>query len=111
MPSLRRLQIAAQVELVTLVLLLANLATVHLRAVSSLVGPTHGCAYLFVVIATLRVHGATRVTQIIAAIPGVGGLLALRRLGSLHISHEVGNSPRKRAGRASGTRDRGGAAG
>jgi hypothetical protein len=110
MPSLRHLQIAARVELVTLVLLLANLATVHLRAVSSLVGPTHGCAYLFVVIATLRVHGATRATQIIAAIPG-GGLLALRRLRSLHVSHEVGNSPRKRAGRASGTRDRGGAAG
>ncbi|MET9879568.1 hypothetical protein ABZZ36_33860 [Actinacidiphila glaucinigra] len=43
-------------------------------------GPTHGCAYLFVVIATWRRLSATTTTKAVAVIPGVGGLLALRRL-------------------------------
>jgi len=58
---------------------LANLATVHLPAVSSLVGPTHGCAYLFVVVLTARATRATRV-RAMAVVPGIGGLLVLREL-------------------------------
>ncbi|WP_208762343.1 hypothetical protein [Microbispora bryophytorum] len=42
---------AAAAELGSLAVLLANLATVHLPPVSSLVGPLHGCAYLVVVVA------------------------------------------------------------
>ncbi|MFF7725442.1 DUF3817 domain-containing protein [Streptomyces sp. NPDC008001] len=78
--NLRPLRIAANAELASLVVMLANLATVHLRPVSSLMGPTHGCAYLFVVVATWRVAGASPATKASAFVPGIGGLLALRRL-------------------------------
>ncbi|MGW1466782.1 hypothetical protein ACWCPT_20830 [Streptomyces sp. NPDC002308] len=47
----RPLRIAAHTELVSLIVMPANLATAHLRPISSLTGPTHGCAYLFVVAA------------------------------------------------------------
>ncbi|MEV8591390.1 DUF3817 domain-containing protein [Streptomyces sp. NPDC052012] len=74
------LRLAARAELVTLVVLLANLFTVHLQPVSSLMGPTHGCAYLFVVIATWRLDGATTAARALAVVPGIGGLLALRQV-------------------------------
>ncbi|WP_042396751.1 hypothetical protein [Streptacidiphilus carbonis] len=78
---LRPLRIAAQVELVSLAVLLANLATVHLQTAAALMGPTHGCAYLFVTVSTWRLKQATTTTKAVAVIPGIGGLLALRRLG------------------------------
>ncbi|WP_327287642.1 hypothetical protein [Streptomyces sp. NBC_01198] len=37
----RSSRIAAHIELISLVVLLANLATAHVRSVSSLMGPTH----------------------------------------------------------------------
>jgi uncharacterized protein YhhL (DUF1145 family) len=74
------LRIATGVELVSLIVLLANLATVHWSVVSSLMGPIHGCAYLFVIIATVSEAQATRQTKTLAFLPGVGGLLALRQL-------------------------------
>jgi len=77
---LRPLRIAAHAELISLVIMLANLATAHLKPISSLMGPTHGCAYLFVIGATWRLHQATNTTKATAVIPGIGGLLALRRL-------------------------------
>jgi hypothetical protein len=73
------LRIAAIVELATLFVLLTNLATVHWPQVSSLFGPTHGCAYLFVIILTVRQSRAVR-TRATAVVPGVGGLLVLRQL-------------------------------
>ncbi|MFB8139807.1 DUF3817 domain-containing protein [Streptomyces parvus] len=78
--GLRPLRIAAHVEFVSLIVMLANLATVHLAPVSSLMGPVHGCAYLFVVVAAWRTEGATAAVRVTALLPGVGGLLALRRL-------------------------------
>ncbi|MFF4394037.1 DUF3817 domain-containing protein [Streptomyces sp. NPDC001480] len=81
MPAhLRPLRIAAHAELVSLVVLLGNLATAHLRPVSSLTGPAHGCAHLFVVGATWRLKGANSTARAAAFLPGVGGLLALRLL-------------------------------
>ncbi|MCZ4119726.1 DUF3817 domain-containing protein [Streptomyces sp. H39-S7] len=74
------LRVSAAVELASLVVLLANVCTVHLPAISSLAGPVHGCAYLFTVIAGARDPGRTRRTTALTLIPGVGGLLALRRL-------------------------------
>ncbi|WP_329044454.1 DUF3817 domain-containing protein [Amycolatopsis sp. NBC_01488] len=74
------LRIAATVELVSLIVLLVNLATAHWPAVSSLLGPTHGCAYLFVFIATARHPDTTRVITATALVPGIGGMLALRQL-------------------------------
>ncbi|CAK7283913.1 DUF3817 domain-containing protein [Streptomyces sp. RM1] len=78
----RHVRIAAHAELISLVVMLANLFTVHLEPVSSLMGPTHGCAYLFVVIATWRLEEATTAAKLLAVVPGAGGLLALRRLGT-----------------------------
>ncbi|MFB4193026.1 DUF3817 domain-containing protein [Streptomyces carpaticus] len=75
---LRPLRIAAHAELVSLLALLANLATVHLAPVSSLLGPLHGCAYLFVVLLAWRLPRATPAVKALSLIPGVGGLLALR---------------------------------
>ncbi|GGP55321.1 DUF3817 domain-containing protein [Saccharothrix coeruleofusca] len=77
---MKSLRIAAAVELASLVVLLANLATVHWPPLSSLIGPTHGCAYLFVVLATLRHSGATTPIKLTALAPGIGGLLVLRQL-------------------------------
>ncbi|MFG2288410.1 DUF3817 domain-containing protein [Streptomyces sp. NPDC048595] len=74
------LRIAAAVELVTLAVLSANLATAHLPAVSSLAGPTHGCAYLFTVVAVARAPRRTPRAIAVSLLPGIGGCLALRRL-------------------------------
>jgi hypothetical protein len=79
-PTRQALRVATVVELATLLVLLTNLATVHWEAISSLVGPTHGCAYLLVVALMFRQPGAGPRTRAIALIPVVGGLLALRRL-------------------------------
>lgn len=76
----RLLRIAAHVELVSLIAMLANVFTVHLPPISSLLGPTHGCAYLFVVIATWRLQQAPTTAKVLALVPGAGGLLALRYL-------------------------------
>jgi hypothetical protein len=88
---LRLLRTAALVELLSLVLLLANLATVHWPPVASLLGPVHGCAYLFVIGATLRVTTDLR-TRLLAGVPGIGGLLVLRRLGSGRAGGDVSMS-------------------
>ncbi|WP_211268776.1 DUF3817 domain-containing protein [Actinoplanes subtropicus] len=73
------LRVAARVELVSLLVLLANLATVHARAVATLVGPLHGCAYLLVIGSTLAATRRGR-PRLLALVPGVGGLLAERRM-------------------------------
>ncbi|GHE58335.1 hypothetical protein GCM10014715_09260 [Streptomyces spiralis] len=78
--SPRHLRIAAHAELISLIVMLSNLFTVHLEPVSSLTGPTHGCAYLYVVIATWRLEQARTTAKVLAVVPGVGGLLALRQL-------------------------------
>jgi len=77
--SFRLLPTAALAELASLILLLANLATVHWAPVASLLGPVHGCAYLIVIGATVQVTGDLR-TRLAAVVPGVGGLLVMRRL-------------------------------
>ena len=87
MPSLP-LRLAAVTELASLVVLLANLATVHLPAVATLLGPVHGCAYLVVIGATLRETRDLR-ARLLAAVPGVGGFLAIRRITAAR-SGEVG---------------------
>jgi hypothetical protein len=76
---MRALRIAAGVELASLIVLLANLATVHWSGVSSLVGPTHGCAYLLVVVLTARLTTVTP-TRLLALVPGIGVLLAVRQI-------------------------------
>ncbi|MGW8552347.1 DUF3817 domain-containing protein [Streptomyces tubercidicus] len=77
----RSLRLAAHGELVSLLVMPANLATAHLKPLSSLLGPLHGCAYLFVVIAVWRLKGIDTTARAIAVIPGIGGLLTLHRIG------------------------------
>ncbi|MFS4104083.1 MULTISPECIES: hypothetical protein [unclassified Streptomyces] len=87
--SPRHLRAAAHAELISLVVLLSNLFTVHLRPISSLTGPTHGCAYLCVVVATWRLGTATTAAKILAVVPGAGGLLALRRIDRLESARQA----------------------
>jgi hypothetical protein len=74
------LRVAARVELVSLLVLLANLATVHLAPVATLIGPLHGCAYL-VVIGAVWQGSRSRRARWLSVVPGVGGLLAERAIG------------------------------
>lgn len=74
----RILQIVGTVELVTLLLMLANLATVHRPEVSHVLGPVHGLAYTITIIAAVLVIGGGHRVWPLALIPGVGGLLASR---------------------------------
>lgn len=75
--ELRWLTIASVAEAATLVVLLANRASVHLPAVTSAVGPVHGFAYLATIAGAFLAPLATR-TRLLTLVPGVGGLLALR---------------------------------
>lgn len=77
--ALLPLRIAAAVELCSLLVLFANLATVHWPGVSALIGPTHGCAYLIVIALAVRYPAATTAMKALAVVPGIGGLLVLRR--------------------------------
>ncbi|MGI5448174.1 DUF3817 domain-containing protein [Streptomyces sp. CA-243310] len=76
----RLLPTAAGIELGSLVVLLVNLATVHLASISTLAGPVHGCAYLFTLVAVARDPRRTPLTTGLALLPGIGGVLALRGL-------------------------------
>ncbi|WP_245724547.1 DUF3817 domain-containing protein [Micromonospora citrea] len=70
----------AAVEAASLAVLLANLATVHIPAVATLGGPVHGASYLAVIVCTWLTTAATPAARWLAVVPGVGGLLALRRI-------------------------------
>ncbi|MEV5478356.1 DUF3817 domain-containing protein [Streptomyces sp. NPDC127159] len=76
------LKFAAAVELVSLAVLLINLATLHDPAVASLTGPIHGCAYLVAIVSVLRDPMKRGTTIALALIPGAGATLALRQLAS-----------------------------
>lgn len=76
----RLLPTAAGIELGSLIVLLVNLATVHLASISTLAGPVHGCAYLFTLVAVARDPRRTPLTTGLALLPGIGGVLALRGL-------------------------------
>lgn len=77
---MRTLRIAAAVEAISLAALLLNLATVHTKAITALGGPVHGMCYLTVIVCTWMTPTATPTARWLAAIPGIGGLLALRRI-------------------------------
>ena len=79
--ELRWLRLASWAETVSLLVLLANLATVHVEDLASLLGPVHGCAYL-ATIATAFLLPLPRQARMLTLVPGIGGLLALRRVGS-----------------------------
>ncbi|KOV71526.1 hypothetical protein ADL00_07565 [Streptomyces sp. AS58] len=75
------MRIAAAVEAASLALLFLNLFTVHLRVITSLVGPLHGTAYLVTIgAACMAPAAAGSGARWRAAVPGIGGLLAVARL-------------------------------
>jgi hypothetical protein len=77
----RTLRIAAAAEAASLAILLGNLLSAHTQAVTALLGPLHGTAYLVVIAATSMIPpAASPGARWRALIPGVGGLLALRRI-------------------------------
>ncbi|WP_214409756.1 hypothetical protein [Sphaerisporangium fuscum] len=82
MTTMRVLRAAAAFEAASLVVLFGNLFTVHVKAISTLVGPLHGMCYLGVVVATALVPAAPSGARWRALVPGIGGALALRRLRS-----------------------------
>ncbi|MEU5022782.1 hypothetical protein [Streptomyces milbemycinicus] len=81
---MRTLRIAAAVEAISLAALLINLATIHTKAITALGGPVHGMAYLATIACTWMSPTATptaaSTARWLAAIPGIGGLLVLRRI-------------------------------
>lgn len=79
MPLVRGLTWVAAVESMTLLLLLVNLATVHVAAVASAVGPLHGTAYLAGIALTWTRPTTTR-ARLLAIIPAVGAWLARREV-------------------------------
>lgn len=85
---MRLLRIAAPVEAGSLALLLANLFTVHTKAIASPGGAVHGTAYLIVIVAVWRTTTAAG-ARWRAWIPGVGGLLALRELGRAPVGQQA----------------------
>ncbi|MET3565578.1 hypothetical protein SAMN04515691_0113 [Leifsonia sp. 98AMF] len=74
----RILQIVGTIELATLVVLLANLVTIHLPELSRVLGPVHGLAYTGTVITAVLLSKGRRRVWLFSLIPGVGGLLASR---------------------------------
>ncbi|MGW4498234.1 DUF3817 domain-containing protein [Micromonospora sp. NPDC004336] len=80
MTAVRTLRIVAEAEAASLAVLLANLATAHAPAVTALGGPVHGACYLAVIACTWLTATATPAARWLAVVPGVGGLLALRRI-------------------------------
>jgi len=74
----RILQIVGTIELATLVVLLANLVTVHLPELSRVLGPVHGLAYTGTVITAVLLSKGRRRVWLFSLIPGVRGLLASR---------------------------------
>ncbi|NRQ40707.1 hypothetical protein HII36_54205 [Nonomuraea sp. NN258] len=75
------LHVAAAIEAISLVVLLANLLTVHLEEVSGVVGPLHGLSYL-TVIGAASMSASVSGAGVLPFVPGIGGLLVLRRLRS-----------------------------
>ncbi|WP_433789890.1 DUF3817 domain-containing protein [Actinoplanes sp. CA-252034] len=73
-------RIAAWVELITLSVMLINMLTVHIDVIASTCGPVHGCAYLIIVILTLNLTKWPLGIRLLALIPGIGGMLVLRRI-------------------------------
>ncbi|MFB6784420.1 hypothetical protein ACFCX0_45955 [Streptomyces sp. NPDC056352] len=80
---MRTLRIAAAVEAASLVILLVNVFTIHAKPITSLGGPTHGTAYLVAIAMTWAIPAAAGTSaRWLVLIPGIGAMLALRRLGN-----------------------------
>jgi hypothetical protein len=75
--GIRLLTLLAAVELGSLLVLLANLGTVHVPVIATILGPLHGCAYLATIIGSAMRAGPKSLPTLLSAIPGIGGTLAV----------------------------------
>ena len=73
----RVLVVAATFELLTVTVLLVNLARVHERSITQTVGPLHGIVYLVVVTLVLFARGLRPIARILGCLPVLGGVAAL----------------------------------
>jgi len=74
---LRALAVLSTLELVSVLALLANLATVHDDTVTSVLGPTHGALYLAVAVTALFARGLSTRTRLGALVPVLSGPLTM----------------------------------
>ncbi|WP_223623056.1 hypothetical protein [Microbacterium sp. EST19A] len=76
-PLLRTLEVLSVLELLSIAVLLINLATVHVDGVASVLGPLHGALYLAVAVIALLGRGLMLRTRLMALIPALGGVFTL----------------------------------
>jgi hypothetical protein len=79
-PLLRVLGVLSMLELVSVVVLIGNLLTVHDRSLSSALGSTHGALYLAVAVTALLGRGLEARTRVLAVIPLLSGPLTMHRV-------------------------------
>ncbi len=78
----RTLPVEASVEAASLLVLPVDLLTVRAEPITSLGGPAHGTARLVVIAMTFTaVTGVPKGVRRRSLVPGIGGMLVLRRLG------------------------------
>ncbi|MGJ6124401.1 hypothetical protein QN239_17700 [Mycolicibacterium sp. Y3] len=76
-PLLRALSALSALELISVLVLLGNLATVHDPAVTRILGPLHGALYLTVVVTAVLGRGLAMRTRIGALVPVLSGPLTM----------------------------------
>jgi hypothetical protein len=76
-PLLRALSALSALELISVLVLLGNLATVHDPAVTRILGPLHGALYLTVVVTAMLGRGLAMRTRIGALVPVLSGPLTM----------------------------------
>lgn len=72
-PLLRILATLSVLELVSVLLLLGNLSTVHASAISHVMGPVHGAFYVSVAAVALLGRGLSPRTRLWALVPVASG--------------------------------------
>lgn len=76
-PLLRTLAVLSVLELVSVLVLLVNLATAHVGVIARIIGPTHGALYLAVAVVALLGRGLTTKTRVCAILPVLSGPLTM----------------------------------
>lgn len=79
-PLLRTLGVLSALELVSVLALLTNLATVHDPTLARALGPAHGALYLAVALTALLGQGLTTRTRVYALLPVLSGPLTVRQV-------------------------------
>ncbi len=78
--SNRLLAVLAAIEFGTLLVLLLNVATVHVPVVATILGPLHGCAYAAAIVGTAMRTGPISLPTLLSVVPGVGSSFAVALL-------------------------------